>query len=351
MVSGVFNKRKLYWSCQIAGWGLFAVTTLVFNLIQGNELTSALVLGVVLLLALNLLLSHLYRNFIVAQKWLRLVIDKLVPKIFIASVVMGLLYFTTQLAVSVVAGFFTPEKDFAPLNLLGLIGQGFLLYLLWGIIYIGYHYMVSYNQNLRYEAAIHEFQLNTLKSQLNPHFIFNALNSIRALVTEDPKKAKMAITQLSNIMRNSLIRDKERLINFDEEVEMVRSYLSLEGIRYEERLRVEWDLQHESSSFRVPPLMMQTLVENGIKHGISKLQEGGLIQIKSQVQQNFLTIQIRNSGQYLNGHAPRKGDHTGYGIDNTKQRLKLLYGKEATFSIDNENTHTVLTQVVVPKYI
>lgn len=192
-----------------------------------------------------------------------------------------------------------------------------------------------------------EIELNNLKSQLNPHFIFNALNSIRALVDENPLKSKQAINQLSNILRNSLASDKKGLTKFDDELKMVRDYLGLESIRFEERLKTEFDIDPESRHFLVPPLMIQTLVENGIKHGISKLTPGGIVQVKTAVEKDKLLIQIRNSGQLL--HLPKRSK-TGLGIKNTIQRLKLIYGNEASFRIINEKDNFVLTEIVIPQH-
>jgi LytS/YehU family sensor histidine kinase len=191
---------------------------------------------------------------------------------------------------------------------------------------------------------VKEIELSNLKSQLNPHFIFNALNSIRALVDEDPRKSKLAINQLSSILRNSLTIEKRGLTRFEEEMKMVKDYLGLEGIRFEERLRVEFDIADGSNDFLVPPLMIQTLVENGVKHGIGKLTKGGLIQLSTQIVDDVLKIGIRNSGHYVNG----LGTHAGLGIPNTIQRLKLLYGDAAHFAITNEKDNFVLTEIIIP---
>jgi two-component system LytT family sensor kinase len=188
--------------------------------------------------------------------------------------------------------------------------------------------------------------LNNLKSQLNPHFIFNALNSIRALVDENPLKSKEAINQLSNILRNSLVTEKRGLTSFDEELKIVKDYLGLESIRFEERLQTEFDIDRESNQFLVPPLMIQTLVENGIKHGISKLTEGGIIQLKTRVDNDYLKIYIRNSGKFnLNGSTQNSN---GLGLENTRQRLRLIYGDEASFRILTENDNFVLTEIIIP---
>lgn len=192
-----------------------------------------------------------------------------------------------------------------------------------------------------------EIELAHLKSQLNPHFIFNALNSIRALVDENPEKSKKAITQLSNILRNSLIGEKKKLTKFEDEFNTVRDYLELESTRYEERLKTYFDIHPESYDFLVPPLMLQTLVENGVKHGISNLKEGGTIKLRTFVEDDIMHIQIRNSGQYVNGTNSDKSE--GFGLRNTKQRLKMIYGNRANIHIFNENENTVLTIVKIPQ--
>jgi LytS/YehU family sensor histidine kinase len=163
------------------------------------------------------------------------------------------------------------------------------------------------------------------------------------LVDENPGKSKQAINQLSNILRNSLSRDKG-LTRFEDELKMVKDYLGLEGIRFEERLRVEYHIADGSNDFLVPPLMIQTLVENGVKHGISKLTKGGLIQLTTLLYGDELKIQIRNSGQYVNG----LGTHRGLGLVNTTHRLKLLYGDAAHFEITNEKDNFVLMEIIIP---
>jgi two-component system LytT family sensor kinase len=235
------------------------------------------------------------------------------------------------------------------LNISQILGQTWLyafFFFLWTVFYFTYHYFERYNTSLKYDASMIEIELNNLKSQLNPHFIFNALNSIRALVDENPSKSKQAINQLSNILRNSLASDKKGLTKFEDELKIVKDYLGLESIRFEERLKTEFDIHPDSQKFLVPPLMIQTLVENGIKHGISKLTPGGVIQLKTFVDNNHLRIHIRNSGHLLNGTKRSKG---GLGLKNTVQRLKLLYGEEASFRIVNENDNFVLTEIVIPQ--
>jgi LytS/YehU family sensor histidine kinase len=251
-----------------------------------------------------------------------------------------------RMPVSLVLGY-TDWKDGLNLEqLLGVTTFFAFIFFLWSILYFTWHYFDRYNKSLKYEASMIEIELNNLRSQLNPHFIFNALNSIRALVDENPGKSKQAINQLSNILRKSLSPDKQGLTKFDDEMKIVKDYLGLETIRFEERLKTEFIIHPDSHHYLVPPLMIQTLVENGIKHGISKLKEGGLIQLKTTVEGDHLTIQIRNSGHLINGVRRSKG---GLGIKNTIQRLKLIYGDRTSFRIANENDNFVLTEIIIPK--
>ena len=127
---------------------------------------------------------------------------------------------------------------------------------------------------------------------------------------------------------------------------MVKDYLGLESIRFEERLKTEFSIHPESQKFLVPPLMIQTLVENGIKHGISKLTPGGIIQLQTDIVDHRLRIRIRNSGHMVNG---AKRSKSGLGLKNTVQRLKLIYGDDASFKIVNENDNFVLTELVIPQ--
>jgi LytS/YehU family sensor histidine kinase len=230
----------------------------------------------------------------------------------------------------------------------GVSAANSVIVLLWCIFYLIYHYFERYNLSLKRQAEINEIELNNLKSQLNPHFIFNSLNSIRALVDEDPKKSKLAITQLSTILRSSLASDQSMLTGFDDELLTVKNYLGLESIRYEERLRVSYDIDPASQRFMIPPLMLQTLVENGIKHGISQLKQGGEICICTKVDNDKLNIEIRNSGKLkqLNGHSKRRKG--GLGLHNTRKRLALIYGDEAHFDIRNMPEGGVSTELIIP---
>ena len=138
--------------------------------------------------------------------------------------------------------------------------------------------------------------------------------------------------------------DKKRLTSLKEELATTKDYLALESIRFEERLQTEFNIDPRTENIQVPPMMVQTLVENGIKHGISKLKEGGKLSVNVKLVPSYMIIEIRNTGHYKE----HKNKGTGQGIRNTRQRLDLIYGEYANLRISNEDGNTVLTSVKIP---
>lgn len=340
------NKHRLYWTLQAGGWLFYAVVQIVFSVFAADGFATRRITFLLFEAFLCLMITHLFRLFLNRWRWLYLPMPRLIPGVFVAVILMGVTVYFLRIPVNLILGrLFDPRTAFAPAQILGQTSFYAIVFFLWSVFYFTYHYFDRYNKSLKYEASMIEIELNNLKSQLNPHFIFNALNSIRALVDENPSKSKQAINQLANILRNSLAMDKKGLTKFDDEMRLVKDYLGLESIRFEERLRTEFDIHPQSHNFLVPPLMIQTLVENGIKHGISKLTQGGVIHVKTSVDNNRLKVHIRNTGHLVQGNK-RKG---GLGLKNTMQRLKLIYGDEASFRIVNENDNFVLTEIIIPQ--
>jgi two-component system, LytTR family, sensor kinase len=169
------------------------------------------------------------------------------------------------------------------------------------------------------------------------------------LIEEDPESAKVAITKLSNILRYSLQMERMERVPLEDEVETVKNYLDLERIRFEDRLKYKIDIDKVTNKIEIPPMMIQTLVENGIKHGIAKRTEGGEVQLKSKMittsEGQKLKIEIRNSGHFSEDQLKSSN---GFGVSNTKHRLNLLFGDDAHFSIMNENGNTVLAEIEIP---
>jgi Histidine kinase len=235
-------------------------------------------------------------------------------------------------------------------RLFGGLFNNFFLIALWVLVYAVYHYIKQNRNNqidkLKLEAVVKSLELKTIKSHINPHFIFNALNSIRALVDENPERARTAITELSNILRSSLQAEKQETVSLEQELDIVNDYLALEQMRFEERLQVELYIDEETLVEPVPPMMLQTLVENAIKHGISKQETGGKIIIYSKYINNTHELRVVNSGNLM---AAKKGDETGFGIKSTQDRLNLLFQEHARFEIKQLPDNMVESKIIMPK--
>ena len=340
------NKKKLYILLQLGGWLLYAILNIFIKTLSNEPVTLDSVTYLFLVFVIGILSTHLYRAWITKQGWTLLNIPKLIPKVIIAVLIFsflsqGLYYLGARVMLLRPTSFQLLEVS--------MILNWTVLISIWSIIYFAYQFFERYRneeiKNLKWQASKNEIELNKLKSQLNPHFIFNSMNSIRALIDEDPVKAKRSVTQLANILRNTLMMGRKKTVLFEEEMAIVNDYIELEKTRYEERLKCNSEIQEEAYSYQIPSLMIQTLVENGIKHGISKLPNGGVIDLRADVIDEKLIIEIENTGELVNNSEPV----TGFGIINTTQRLNLLYGDQATFEIFNSDHHTVITKVVLPK--
>ncbi|WP_103926380.1 sensor histidine kinase [Algoriphagus boritolerans] len=343
------NRVRLYWMLQLLGWGGFAFVNIFFaSLSQG--ISAVQLWAFVVLAAFYLISTHAMRHVVKSYGWFKMGIFRLLVQTILALLALSVVNVLAQILINLAFGTLNPNEDFRSLVIAVNLFVSFLYYAFWFLLYFLFHFLDNYNNSLKYEAKINEIRLNHLKSQLNPHFIFNALNSVRALVDEDPEKAKSAITRISNMLRFSLMMDKKQVIDFADELSTVKDYLALESIRFEERLEVIYQVEEEAFGYKIPPMMLQTIVENGIKHGISNLVKGGLIEIKCREGlQEELYIQVKNSG-YLNPNSFKsQKEGAGHGIENTRQRLKLLYGDQASFRIFNSGNQFVITEIKIPK--
>jgi len=337
------NKKKVYWLIQSIGWTLYAIVMILGAVVVSSNFQPLMAVPILVEAAFFFAFTHYYRFLNKKWSWFHLPVLKLLPKMLIAILLMAVPIYFVRVFVSYILGVYSASL-LSLGNIIGnVIGDFFALFI-WASLYYAFHYFERYNLSLKYEAAMRRMELDRLKSQLNPHFIFNALNSIRALVDEDPTRSKKAINHLSNILRSSLSADKKELILFKDEMETVRDYLSMETIRFEERLNFDINISPESETVLVPPLMFQTLVENGIKHGISKLKRGGALSINGFIDNKQLVVEIRNTGKL--GKNPF--DANGYGIKNTVQRLEIIFKNKAEFNISNESENMVLTLVRIP---
>lgn len=179
-------------------------------------------------------------------------------------------------------------------------------------------------------------------SQINPHFLFNCLNSVRALIVEDPAKAQAAVTALSELMRYSMQASRVATVPLETEIEMVRTYLSLEEVRLDERLVSRFEIAADTRPVPIPTMLVQLLVENGVKHGIERLPDGGTISIASWLDEATLHIRVTNTGKLV----VRAGS-TRIGLVNARERLRLLYGDQASLAL-REDARSVIADLSLP---
>lgn len=341
------NQTKLYWICQVSGWTIYAILNILGMTVFDNFVWER-ALSFMFLCFAGVSFTHILRNIIKNNGWLSLPLKQIVPRVLLSSILIGTLLFLLYATINISSGI-TKFSEIRPAVLLIYTANTSSVILAWLAIYLFINFFENYKraeiESLIWEAAVKDFELKTLKSQLNPHFMFNAMNSIRALIEEDPENAKTALTKLSNILRYSLKIERTETVPLEEEMQTVADYLDLEEIRYEERLSYQLDIDPKSNKIEIPPMMIQTLVENGIKHGISKITAGGNIKVSTLVNGSELTIKISNTG-CISQEELRHSN--GFGINNTKHRLNLLYGEKGMFSIKNINENEVTAEIKIP---
>jgi two-component system LytT family sensor kinase len=195
------------------------------------------------------------------------------------------------------------------------------------------------------ESLLQQAQLDALRSQLNPHFLFNALHSMAELVHTDPKLAEQLIVRLGELLRQVLKSSTCQEVTLAEELEFIRGYVEIEQMRLGERLRVSWDIDAGALEARVPSLILQPLVENAVQHGIAATAGSGLLAIAARREAQFLLLEIRDNGPGLTQNSVDRGQ--GIGIANTRARLQRLYGDRHSFELQAADGLTVRVRIPV----
>jgi two-component sensor histidine kinase len=351
-------KQRLYVAFQTVGWGFFLVAQLgfsvYFSLRDGKRDVLTGACTVVMILAVGLLLTHYFRPFMTRWGWKQMGWRQLLPRVLAAAFVLSILWTTICYGYS--AGVLRdpwPEGKSSPvvIFLISCI-NGALLFVGWMCLYFFYHLFDRFNRSeierLRLTAVAKDAELRALKSQVNPHFIFNSLNSLRALIDENPARARDAVTQLANLLRYSLQSGQLETVPFEDELRVANDYLALEQVRHEERLRVRLDIAPETLALPVPPMLLQTLVENAIKYGISALPKGGEITIIARRENDALRLTVENPGELAPAAKRSSNGSTGVGLRNAAERLRLLFGQRATLQLRPGGSASVIAEAIVP---
>jgi LytS/YehU family sensor histidine kinase len=327
---------RLYWICQAAGWGSFVIYTLalfqVFAIHRWEINASIVVIDGIACPAL----THLLRSWIYRHGWIQRSWQSLLPRTASAAAMLAVV--VTAL-ILVVAMLIPDNERIDAVGALWIWVTFVWAFSGWLLIYFAVHARRRRDaRELELTLDSRNAQLDLLRAQLNPHFLFNCLNSLRALITEDPERAAAMVTSLSDLLRYSLQSDRTHTVSLAEELAIVDEYVSLERTRFDDRLRFERALDHGALDARVPPMLVQTLVENAVKHGIADLPNGGVVRVRAEIDGRRMTISVANTGTMRIAH-----NDGGHGLRNTMARLRLLYDHRASFSLSDASGETVAT--------
>ena len=339
--------KKVYWSVQISWW-LFTTFVLRFPTTKYFDNPQVRYSYLIVSFFICISLTHYYA-YLFQQKFSD-------NKRTVAFVIVGVI--VTGGAIFLLDYYFGFQRYRKPSEGITLESYDYFQFFIESIRYVGlwfliYHLIVSTSEShlkvialAQSETDLKTAELANLKNQLNPHFLFNAINSIKALTLSDPHHARNALTELSQLLRTSLTMGNEQLVTLETEVNFVRDYLFLEKIRYEARLNYSFEIDKNSLNIKIPPMSLQLLVENAIKHSIGKNKLGGVIVIKSVCKENQFQLSVINSGNLKLVYSP---DNTGVGIKNLEKRLFFNFQENANFKVvevDNQVIASITINVL-----
>lgn len=349
-----------YWLCQLAGWGLYGTLEAV-GAVQVLRLPlgrSVLEIGV--LAAGGMAVTHLLRGFLRRRGWARLPLWALAPRILLMALLFSLPVAAVTHYMSIAALWAPDQVDIKqfhiPVGMLDwaraliLVSNWSALFVTWTVLYLSITALRAQRSAALRQSeltrALQLSELRLLKSQLNPHFLFNSLNSVRALIADDPTGAQKAVTQLARTLRYTLTAGREELVTLARELEIVEDYLALESLRFGERLRIERNIAPDAMNVRVPVMLLQTVVENAIKHGIAELPAGGDLRIVAALRGGTLHLDVENTRPEKTGTVFR-GE--GVGLDNAAERLRLLFGTQANLELDLSRAEVAIARIRIPE--
>ncbi|MEO7189454.1 MAG: histidine kinase [Vicinamibacterales bacterium] len=335
------SRSRFYWACQIGGWGSYSLIGL-WSAARTVGWRPPLIAGFLLYPVYSIALTELLRREARRRQWLADVWPThwlgIAAGVLIVSTVQTFLIVAINLALEGHSSSFVDPRQIVYVGL-GTTGAT--------TVWLLYYLMLTTarrrrERQTRLELALKDAELRSLEAQLNPHFLFNCLNSIRALVGENPAQAQDMITRLASLLRYSLHRG-QHLVSLAAEGDAVGDYLALESARFDDRLRVHIDIAPAASGAMIPAMLLQTLVENAVKHGIAPLPAGGDITIRAALEPELVVVEVENSGQF----APATGA-SGIGLANARDRLRILFGDRATLEVGDLGAGRVLATARIP---
>jgi len=335
-----------FWIINITGWGvLFLIQLFLYYYQDLSEpnITIGFLLTKLTGFISSIFLRHIYRRINNYSKSL----VKLAIQILVISLIMSQIWFILDFIVSIPLQGFNELLGFYNLNYyLRSIWSGFYTLILWSTLYFVIKFWLEWKtQKEQTEKAVllaQSAQLQMLRYQVNPHFLFNSLSSLRALVRDDQKQAEKMILQISKFLRYSLIEKKNNQVKLKDEVEALKHYFEIERVRFGNKLLTEIKIDRNTEDVKIPSFLLHPIIENAIKYGMDTSPMPLQIKLLASFQDNTLTIDVINSGNWINENRNRLG--TGIGLKNVKQRLNLAYTDNYSMEIF-KNSNAVHVQI------
>ncbi|NOZ65865.1 MAG: sensor histidine kinase [Alphaproteobacteria bacterium] len=345
------HKEKLFWSLQILGWIAYctARTLNAYALGEKPEFIYAVMMGVIGGFWITIGLRHIYQFLRRSDMSPLMLLLSVTICILISSMLFSFVevWSMNQL--------YDPDWNMQGLGFLYRTLYDTFVLMAWSGLYfiINNHFQLQQQKEMYLAAAAqaHQAQLKMLRYQLNPHFLFNTLNAISTLVLDkQAKEANSMLTKLSAFLRFSLVSQPMQKTTLEEEVYALSLYLDIERVRFQERLKIVFDISEEAGSAQIPNLLLQPLVENSIKYAINPQIEGGTITLKAEIKNKKLVITLSDDGPGFSEDNPGETDQksSGVGIANTRERLAKLYPKESSFDITSKKNKGVTIRITLP---
>lgn len=350
-------RTKQFWIFQLLGWGFWVVMLVLRDLfivppeylfVRALIFSASAIAGIVVTSGLRIAFHMVWeRGFIV-----RFLVG------WFGSFAAALVWQPFQNFIALIP--FSDVTDFSATStgdlFEGLFRNSFPLMLIWSALYfiIKYYqlFQAEKEKSLRSEALAHEAQLLMLRYQLNPHFLFNTLNAISTLVlAQATTQANEMLTKLSKFLRYSLDHSPLNKVSLTQELESSRLYLDIEKVRFAERLQLEFDISEEAAIALVPTMILQPIIENSIKHAISKAENGGRIRIAAGRNQDRLWLEVTDDGPGLADKSVNADATTlskGVGVSNIQNRLKEIYGPRHKLQFSDVETGGLRVTVEIP---
>lgn len=339
------DTRRDYWLCQIAGWGaLLGIAMLSASSGDpGGSIRFALAKGFCILTAS--ILSHGWHAILKRGNWLDRPSGTPMRRIAACLLVLSIIETGALLLADILFrdGELLRDGDVSVLDYTLLVVLWYCVFAVWTLCYAialtrrrAQHAEL---EKLQLQVSVKDAELRALQFQVNPHFFFNSLNSIRALIYADPPAAANAVSQLAGMMRQRLQADPGRTVPLGTEMASVSAYLAIEKLRFDERLQVTVDIDPALADTPVPPMAIQTLVENAVKYGVERMVAPCQLVICARLGEDGLVrVEIRNHGRLAAG-----SESTRLGLSNTTQRLALQCGPLASCQLAEENGWVIAT--------